>query len=342
VICEVVSAVASTEREKMNLEEVREKIQELLAIGDSDDDNMISKDEFMSMLSNRKAATILCGVGVDVFNLVDLASYIFDDNKELTFADLMNLVLDLRGSNTATVKDIVDLRRFVKARFCELEQLLTHWPSSRMSDKSGPNGCIDKARAEPQHSVDEVLAAPAPKQDSLASLLTPSNGNSLEANNGPMNFKNCLDSSLSLLLNAHEREVATLKAENGCLQKLYRTAVCVARDGLKDQTPLNDQAKSTTTASEHACDRAACKKGHVIEDSHSCTNDLGVPHTVGPAATGSVWEPPVAPLESDSRKRASAPWSSSTRVVPVITGGNVTGERSELVCIAVPAASYTL
>mmetsp|Transcript_51964 Transcript_51964/g.97502 ORF Transcript_51964/g.97502 Transcript_51964/m.97502 type:complete len:101 (-) Transcript_51964:170-472(-) len=51
---------------------------------------------------------------MDVVVLVDLIDHIFtDENSELTFADLMELVLQLRGTNTATVRDVVDLRKFL-------------------------------------------------------------------------------------------------------------------------------------------------------------------------------------------------------------------------------------
>mmetsp|Transcript_99284 Transcript_99284/g.171030 ORF Transcript_99284/g.171030 Transcript_99284/m.171030 type:complete len:138 (+) Transcript_99284:49-462(+) len=52
-------------------------------------------------------------MGVDVVGLVDFADIIFENDIELSFADFMELVLQLRGSNNCTVKDMVDLRKFV-------------------------------------------------------------------------------------------------------------------------------------------------------------------------------------------------------------------------------------
>jgi hypothetical protein len=65
--------------------------------------------------------------------LVDLADFIFEDigevdleaddttgapqhahGKTMTFPDFLDLLLQMRGANTATVKDIVDLRKFVR------------------------------------------------------------------------------------------------------------------------------------------------------------------------------------------------------------------------------------
>jgi len=139
VICEVVSAVAATERESMNLAYVKDRIKALLLTGDDNIDQLISKKEFMTMLGNKQAAFILGEVGVDVIGLVDFADTIFakdigeedhladDDDHEvtersLTFAEFMNLILDLRGSNGATVKDIIELRKHMNSRLSVLEE----------------------------------------------------------------------------------------------------------------------------------------------------------------------------------------------------------------------------
>jgi hypothetical protein len=44
---------------------------------------------------------------------VDFADFLFEEQTELSFATFMELVLSLRGTNTSTVKDIIDLRKFI-------------------------------------------------------------------------------------------------------------------------------------------------------------------------------------------------------------------------------------
>merc|ERR1712008_252636 len=80
---------------------------------DDDGNQKISKAEFQALLVNPKTAKMVQEVGVDVVGLVDFADFIFKDGVELSFSEFMALVLQLRGSNTATVKDIVDLRKFI-------------------------------------------------------------------------------------------------------------------------------------------------------------------------------------------------------------------------------------
>ena len=62
------------------------------------------------------------GIGIDLISLVDFAELIFEESgdatdidaeaneAEISFDDFLKHVLQLRGSNTATVKDMVDLR----------------------------------------------------------------------------------------------------------------------------------------------------------------------------------------------------------------------------------------
>mmetsp|Transcript_98351 Transcript_98351/g.184889 ORF Transcript_98351/g.184889 Transcript_98351/m.184889 type:complete len:174 (+) Transcript_98351:3-524(+) len=80
---------------------------------DQDDNLRISRDEFEALLLLPEGARVIQEVGVDVVGLVDFADHIFKGDEELSFADVMELVLSLRGTNTATVRDVVDLRKFL-------------------------------------------------------------------------------------------------------------------------------------------------------------------------------------------------------------------------------------
>jgi len=89
------------------------------------------------MLTNRKATSILYDVGVDVVYLVDVADTIFASDmgededhdaehheKQLSFDDFVRVVLDLRGTKTSRVKDVVNLRKHINGHFARLEQRL--------------------------------------------------------------------------------------------------------------------------------------------------------------------------------------------------------------------------
>merc|ERR1719433_2386288 len=138
VMCDMVLNVGEAEREASTLSFVAEKIEELiLSVGPSENHDtlipkLISKNEFERMLANQKAVSILHEVGVDVVGLVDFADTIFEaDNgdkaqgkKQLTFGEFVELILDLRGSTTSRVKDVINLRKHINYKFQRLESWL--------------------------------------------------------------------------------------------------------------------------------------------------------------------------------------------------------------------------
>merc|ERR1719498_276364 len=122
VLCEVVSAVAATEKEELAVTLVRTTLQQILNDTglDTFKDGQISKDEFAELVQRPEAVIALKEVGVDVTILVDYADIMFQSDKEgkvferaLTFPEFMDLVLQLRDTNHATVKDVTSLRKFI-------------------------------------------------------------------------------------------------------------------------------------------------------------------------------------------------------------------------------------
>lgn len=133
VLCDVIGNVASTEKEAMLVNHVRRQVQSVLDEIDCDNDGKVSKEEFRAILRAPVAVKALQEVGVDVMALVDSAELIFqsDDegnkfDKSLTFNDFMSVVLQLRGANPATVRDVMDLRKFVHTQNNARYSMLTH------------------------------------------------------------------------------------------------------------------------------------------------------------------------------------------------------------------------
>lgn len=113
VLVEVVSVVSSVEKEQLQVNFVKTRLFQMTEQMDANRDGLISKYEFEMLLQNPEAARALRDVGVDVVGLVDFHDFLFQDAPDLTFANFMEVVLSLRGTNRATVKDIVDLRKFL-------------------------------------------------------------------------------------------------------------------------------------------------------------------------------------------------------------------------------------
>merc|ERR1712228_761345 len=108
---------------------------------DEDRDGMISQAEFESLLLKPEAARIIQSVGVDVEELVDNADFIFNDARStLNFHDFMDIILQLRGSNKATVKDLVSLRRVVLTEMeCTEERIIRVIKRSMACSHSEPD-----------------------------------------------------------------------------------------------------------------------------------------------------------------------------------------------------------
>lgn len=114
VLCEVVSVVSSVEKEQLVVNFIQNQLRTLLQhySPSGAEAGTMSKAEFLDLLGRPQAARALHEVGVDVLGLAEIVDFLFKDGKRLAFPDFMEMVLELRGSNTATVKHIVDLQRF--------------------------------------------------------------------------------------------------------------------------------------------------------------------------------------------------------------------------------------
>jgi hypothetical protein len=124
VLCDVVTMVAATEKEGLTVMMVKREIREVTNRLDQDGDNKISKIEFMQILQDPHAVKIIQDIGVDVFSLLDLADVIFmnDDPDGLGFDDFLDVMLNLRSTNTATVKDVMNVLRAIKADIASLKE----------------------------------------------------------------------------------------------------------------------------------------------------------------------------------------------------------------------------
>lgn len=108
LLTQVISRAAETERTERSAQILVETIQECMQM-DTDGDGKISFKEFERIWDIPRAVRSLAEVGVDPIGLVEYAEHMFFKDGQpiqLEFYDFMELVLDLRGSNRATLKDL--------------------------------------------------------------------------------------------------------------------------------------------------------------------------------------------------------------------------------------------
>jgi voltage-gated sodium channel len=137
VLCEVISVTAKVEQEEILMQDLKGKLQKLMPHleesrhGDNFEGGegatiKISKERFSDLFDIDEAVHALHSVGVDVEALVDFADFIFHDKEYLELGDFMEKILQFRGTNAATVKDVVDIRMFVQRELHELQHCLQH------------------------------------------------------------------------------------------------------------------------------------------------------------------------------------------------------------------------
>jgi hypothetical protein len=123
VLCEVISAVAAEEKESMMIDKVKDKFGKIVTQLDTDQDGYLSWDEFQQILKFQEATEALASVNVDCSTLIDVAEDFFWEDGEkvkLDFSQFMEIVLDLRGGQGATVKDVMTFRKRFNVKFMEL------------------------------------------------------------------------------------------------------------------------------------------------------------------------------------------------------------------------------
>jgi voltage-gated sodium channel len=120
VLCEVVQGVATTEKEEMQTTLVREKMKAVATELDQNNNGRISYAEFVKIVEDKNALNALMQVDVNPEGLPHFAELFFFDEegllKELEFDEFMEMVLDLREGNQATVKDVLRLWMQVKLK----------------------------------------------------------------------------------------------------------------------------------------------------------------------------------------------------------------------------------
>mmetsp|Transcript_58512 Transcript_58512/g.104035 ORF Transcript_58512/g.104035 Transcript_58512/m.104035 type:complete len:640 (+) Transcript_58512:100-2019(+) len=155
VLCEVVTAVAETEKEEVLVSFVTTKLQTLLQTLDQDNDGHISQGEFMKILEIPEAAGALEEVGVDPVNIIDYMDFIFQQRHgALPFNKFMEIILNLRQTNQCTIGDIVDLRKFVHHQCGCAESLLFANLAGRRAVTGSQPSRAGSSRSSPANTKD--------------------------------------------------------------------------------------------------------------------------------------------------------------------------------------------
>lgn len=117
VMVEGVNAVSMLERAAYNLNLVKDEMTVLIRsvlnkdpAGSTD----LTRDDMNQILASDQCVITFSKIGVDIAGLAEILDHqLFKFGTATTFQQLLDLVLQLRGSNSATVRDVVALRTFI-------------------------------------------------------------------------------------------------------------------------------------------------------------------------------------------------------------------------------------
>jgi hypothetical protein len=120
VLCEVISSVAAEEKESMMIDKVNETFRSIVDELDENNDGQLSWEEFQAIVDHPQASSALEAVDVDPETVIDMAEdYFFEDGVpvELEFGEFVSMILDLRGGQMSTVKDVLSLGKRMTGKF---------------------------------------------------------------------------------------------------------------------------------------------------------------------------------------------------------------------------------
>ncbi|CAJ1366282.1 unnamed protein product [Effrenium voratum] len=114
VLCEVVTVVAQVEEERSFNDQAEIYLRKLVSHLDEDGDDRLTRSEFMQLVeSEDHLIQGLENFGIDVLAFCDHAIEMFSENESMNVGDFVELVTQFRGQKNTTVKDLVDIRKFI-------------------------------------------------------------------------------------------------------------------------------------------------------------------------------------------------------------------------------------
>jgi len=119
VLVEVVGVIASSEKEGMTVSFVAQRLREKMDMMGHSPDAPITKYAMQNIICEPEICQMLLAVNVDVVVLMDSLEMQYEDlakqGGDMTFEKMVDLVLNGRGSNFATVRDTKEVLRILKA-----------------------------------------------------------------------------------------------------------------------------------------------------------------------------------------------------------------------------------
>lgn len=192
VMCEAVSSVANVNREENKLMAVKAMVEKSVKPRLPADSDRLSREIFKQVLAEDDTASeTFQELGVDMFALVDIADFLFQQDpaaglasvtnengatftaveREMELNEFVGLIMRLRSSNTATVKDLVETQKFFKHSMVLLGESLRKTMRTELSQVRQPHHVTPSASSSQGDGREEVLAQLAARAADLEHAL---------------------------------------------------------------------------------------------------------------------------------------------------------------------------
>jgi hypothetical protein len=129
VMVDVIQVIGASQKETAQVTLVASQLRTAMSDMGHEADTSFTKYEFQKFVSEPDVMAILGRNDVDLVALLETSEIIFEDldrqGEQFTFNTLINVAMDMRGSNGATVKDINETQRIVKSLVQESEQIVS-------------------------------------------------------------------------------------------------------------------------------------------------------------------------------------------------------------------------
>lgn len=118
VLVDVMSAVSASEKERLATAFIVGELREELAKSNRHQDVCFTREEFAQFMMEPGVRRVAEDSGVDVVTMADMLDVVYEDfskgDNGITFPEIVELMLSMRGTNPATVKDCKEQIRATK------------------------------------------------------------------------------------------------------------------------------------------------------------------------------------------------------------------------------------
>jgi hypothetical protein len=121
LMCEIVTAVGSAQRDKQALSDMKATLKAHFDSVDVNNNGRLDIYEFFKLLETPEVVTTLQDMQIDVMHWIMHADYIFENSDEISFAKFLEVALSLRASNMARVSDAVEIRKLISSEMLVAE-----------------------------------------------------------------------------------------------------------------------------------------------------------------------------------------------------------------------------